>query len=754
MKIGFTKGHEESIWPGEYRKYFTKLIAFIEASGVKCVGIEDRLSKNALDSYNAVVLGAPTRKLHEPELEEIRRYVNDGGNLFVILKFGSDHRLRTNTRRLFPEVTPRNDEVRDPDIPIMNHVWHFYDQFKAVIPVEVNHPDLHFKGRILYDGGCTFETQGEVEIEISPPEDIISHPQPPAGRLAHYGSGYIQNRTSEPAGPIFVRKKIGKGYVNWWGARWSFSDEHWDSCYGNSSFMRAFLPCLIGGDQVFRDELERRMKEPQRHRLLHGYPMSRGMKPIPKEEEVQPDEEEINEQWRKPVKTPPTWSDIEDFFQYIISSGRRKKLAVGVIPHPCCTTLKEQCGYCSFPCEKYSVRTEAKSIRAVMAELWELEKRYPEITKRPVSSLYFGGGTANLTSHGWFKELCHALNTTLQIGEKTELTLEGTPKYFSTNKVLLNLMKEFFPKSRLRVSIGVQTFDQDILKKAGRSVLNEEGSVEKAVETAREMGFKVSCDMLFNLPGQRSFSTIKPDLDRIVNLGVEHICWYHLVAFPGMNTPWSRDPEIMQALPNRTQALENWNAVYNAMADAGYEAVTLTDFKKKRSGIKGSYQYEEDLRRPENVDWLGLGPYAISVFSNFGFPLGIKLMNPSNLDEYVKRQEAKGTAWDRFFCYDSADLQLYWVTRHIKGTGISRKKFKSLFKRDIEFSFGHEIRTLEAKGLLKLDNQTDTYQLTPEGFFYADSVAGLISWLRVNEITTWDMQTDGFWNSAICEWMG
>jgi len=154
-------------------------------------------------------------------------------------------------------------------------------------------------------------------------------------------------------------------------------------------------------------------------------------------------------------------------------------------------------------------------IESLIKELSNIKEKVPGMIDRQVSSIYFGGGTANITDAALFEKLCIALSTNLDISGETEITLEGVPGYFVKNRALLELMRQYFPESALRISIGVQTFDDEILKIAGRSHNNPTGSVEETVGIARDMGFKVSADFLFNLPGRSSFDYIKTDIQSV-----------------------------------------------------------------------------------------------------------------------------------------------------------------------------------------------------------------------------------------------
>ena len=108
--IGFSTSHGESIYHGEYIENFNRFITFFEESYCDCENIEESLSESILKQYDAVIIGGPTRLFDDEELLSIRRYISDGGRVFILLKFGGDRILGTNIGKLFDDVKPRDDE--------------------------------------------------------------------------------------------------------------------------------------------------------------------------------------------------------------------------------------------------------------------------------------------------------------------------------------------------------------------------------------------------------------------------------------------------------------------------------------------------------------------------------------------------------------------------------------------------------------------------------------------------------------------
>ncbi len=117
-------------------------------------------------------------------------------------------------------------------------------------------------------------------------------------------------------------------------------------------------------------ELRRRMQRPQRHRLLHGYPLAAATPHVADEE-------------RRDAIVP-------DF-----DTGRG--ILVGVLPHPFCNPQVSGCGFCTFPHEAFTSRKASEVIEHVVREIEQTLEARPALAGRPIAGLYFGGGTANLS---------------------------------------------------------------------------------------------------------------------------------------------------------------------------------------------------------------------------------------------------------------------------------------------------------------------------------------------------------------------
>ena len=297
-------------------------------------------------------------------------------------------------------------------------------------------------------------------------------------------------------------------------------------------------------DAEERTELRRRMRMPQRHRLLYGYPQAAAMP-------------------RRIASSEFPFRDIE------LGSNGETGLLVGVLPHPFCNPAVSGCGFCTFPHEIFNAPAADKVVDAVIREIkGRVRKRWMR-RRRRVTALYFGGGTANLTPPEPFRALCRALVRAFDL-TGAEVTLEGVPAYFLNRQPLLvDILREEIPARHFRLSMGIQTFDANWLDRMGRRGFGTPETFQTVVEMAHARGFTIGADLLFNLPGQ-SLDQMKSDIARAIGIGIDHLGLYHLVMFDGLGTPWSKDPQLVASVPSNEQACDNWLALRSDLLEQDF----------------------------------------------------------------------------------------------------------------------------------------------------------------------------------------
>lgn len=455
-------------------------------------------------------------------------------------------------------------------------------------------------------------------------------------------------------------------------------------------------------------EVARRRTLPQRHRLLQGYPMAHHLRRLKEEDSI-------------------------IHAHNVLRDATPRPCIVGVLPHPFCNPAVKGCGFCTFPQESY----RNTSAEQVVAEVAREVSEWPWGKRKPVEALYFGGGTANLTPPEPFRALCRSARNALALVPEAEVTLEGVPIYFTARKPsLLEVLREELPGLQYRISMGIQTFDDAQLARMGRNAIGGPSAVEKAVRAAKEQGFSTSGDLLFNLPGQ-SRAQMLADVDRAIELGLEQVCVYHLVLFEGLGTEWSKDPALLAAVPPNDTACANWLAVRERLLEQGFVQTTLTNFERAQvRGTPHSFRYEPYGFSPERYDIIGFGPAALNVWMAGGGASGLKTANPEGASDYLAARASKRNA-DRFLALGAQDMRLLYLTRKVALLGIDRAAYRALFKADPLEHFGRELTALLDAGLLT--EQGTWLNLTPEGMFYGDTVAGTLAWRQVQMMRALDL---------------
>ena len=445
-------------------------------------------------------------------------------------------------------------------------------------------------------------------------------------------------------------------------------------------------------------ELKRRMTRPQRHRLLHGFPLAAGM---------------------------PSADHIDPTHELNFDPSRKRELIVGVLPHPFCNPAVSGCGFCTFPHEPGNAAKTTPVVKAVTKEIGDIGfRQLNSLLERPVAAVYFGGGTANLCEPDPFAELADLLGCF--DSAKAEVTLEGVPAYFlKGNPRLMEVLQAKLPARQYRISFGLQTFDEARLKAMGRAAFGTADTFREVVEYGHSLGYAVSADLLFNLPGQTRDEMLT-DVKKAIDLGLDHLGLYHLVMFPGLGTPWSEDRDLLQELPDNAKACDNWLSLREYLLANGWEQTSLTNFEpKRRYRTPERFVYEEFSFSPDRYEAIGFGPSASSYAATGDFRGAVKTLNPTTADAYVKRVEAEQRVWDRAFMYQLEDQKVFWLIRRLAALGIHRGEYRRLFANDVTADFPDVIAACAEAGLLQV---SDEWVLpSPTGMFYSDSIAALFA---------------------------
>jgi oxygen-independent coproporphyrinogen-3 oxidase len=257
---------------------------------------------------------------------------------------------------------------------------------------------------------------------------------------------------------------------------------------------------------------------------------------------------------------------------------------------------KKKCRYCSF----LSTTPETKEIDGYIdAVKSELKLYKPFLSNREIKSVYIGGGTPSLLEPEQLKQIIAAISLSLTVKDNIEITMEANPESISAEK-----LKAMHNLGINRLSIGLQSFDDNVLKSLGR--LHNVESSFAAIEKARSAGFKnINVDVIYCIPSQ----DITKELNGIKAIAPEHASFYYLTIEQG--TPLFMD-KIFKPLNDDTFQ-ELYVKIHEEMIKIGYEHYEVSNFSKK------GFQSIHNMNYWERGDYLGIGSGAHGFFKT-GLP--------------------------------------------------------------------------------------------------------------------------------------
>ena len=191
----------------------------------------------------------------------------------------------------------------------------------------------------------------------------------------------------------------------------------------------------------------------------------------------------------------------------------------------------KKCPYCDFNSHELRAADlpEQTYLNALMADL---EAALPLIWGRVVHSIFIGGGTPSLFSPAAIDQLLASIRARLRLAANCEITLEANPGTFEKDR-----FKAFRAAGVTRLSVGVQSFNDDFLQALGR--VHDRSQALAAVEEAAQAFDTFNLDLMYALPGQ-TLEDLRQDVATALSLAPPHLSIYHLTIEP--NTFFAKYP--------------------------------------------------------------------------------------------------------------------------------------------------------------------------------------------------------------------
>jgi oxygen-independent coproporphyrinogen-3 oxidase len=256
----------------------------------------------------------------------------------------------------------------------------------------------------------------------------------------------------------------------------------------------------------------------------------------------------------------------------------------------------KKCPYCHFFVVPSSHAAHDEYLRSLKKE-WDLIQ--PLIQDKEIVSVYFGGGTPSLLGPQKIGDILSWITC------NGEITLEANP-----DDVTLEKMTAFNAAGVNRVSLGIQSLDNPLLKTLGR--LHTAQKAIEAVHLTSQAGISnITVDLMYELPGQ-TLKTWQNTLDQLRDLPITHLSLYNLTFEPGA-VFYKKQKELSPLLPSPDDSLAMLNAACASLQDMGLERYEISAFAKP--GFQSLHNTGYWTGRP----FLGLGPSAFSFWEGRRF---------------------------------------------------------------------------------------------------------------------------------------
>jgi len=343
---------------------------------------------------------------------------------------------------------------------------------------------------------------------------------------------------------------------------------------------------------------------------------------------------------------------------------------------PFCKTL---CPFCCFNRYLFKEDTARRYFKSLKKEL----DRYIQRGFR-FSDFYFGGGTPTVL----LDELLAFIDYLKQVFDVKRISLETTPREITSESV--SLLKT---AGINRLSIGVQSFDEAILKTMGRGYLEGDEIKEKL----RLVGGKfdtLNVDFVFNFPSQ-SLDSFRADVKEFKDLGIDQATFYPLMASPHKRSALERRFNRIDT----SREKQFYNIILKEILAKGYTASTAWCFSK------GDRMIDEYII--DSDDYIGIGSGSVSIVrGNF-------YVNTFSLDKYdtlLHNNRLPIIGWRKL---SEKEYLRYYLLTKLFGLEVDTRKFKRKFQ-DINQKLGSELSFLRLFGLIEGE---DKLRVTPKGMY-------------------------------------
>ena len=258
-----------------------------------------------------------------------------------------------------------------------------------------------------------------------------------------------------------------------------------------------------------------------------------------------------------------------------------------------------KCPYCDFNShEQRGPEQHRAYVDALFADLDADLAQFACVHERPITSVFFGGGTPSLFAPDLIARILDGCGERLRFADHAEVTMETNPGTVEHGR-----FDAYLRAGVNRISFGVQSFDDDKLQRLGR--IHSAGEAERAIQEAQDAGIgEINLDLMYALPEQTLAGALA-DIDRALALQPTHLSHYQLTLEP--NTVFAAKPP---PLPDDDASWDMQEACQARLADAGFPQYETSAYAQP------AHRCRHNLNYWTFGDYLGIGAGAPGKLSD------------------------------------------------------------------------------------------------------------------------------------------
>ena len=243
-----------------------------------------------------------------------------------------------------------------------------------------------------------------------------------------------------------------------------------------------------------------------------------------------------------------------------------KKNKISIYIHiPFC---ESRCHYCDF-CSSLLNKENVEKYFSYLEREINLYRNF--LREKIIDTVFIGGGTPSSVDEKFIVRILKVLSD-FEFSENPEITIESNPNSLSMEKA-----ESYFSSGINRISIGAQSFNDEILKRIGR--IHKSEDIFRAVEKARAAGFtNINLDLMLALPSQK-ISDIEKSLEEIKKLDIPHLSYYSLILEEGTRLYESHKKSPLD-FPDESEDREMYHYVVNGLEKIGLHQYEISNFSK------------------------------------------------------------------------------------------------------------------------------------------------------------------------------